>query len=470
MRDSNKQSNMNMKHFINIIILVLLPRRAYGGDATLNYHHQNHLIRGRHLQNSGSYIDCSDPSITLNECRKCVDLLAIRIMCLGQVLSPLSHSLFYSTSTYSTPYCTIVEVPGQSVHVGGKCLSDNDCYPVVRSASPSGSKTSVQLCDCYAGSTFDTSFDECEGDERSCKTAKCKNTCKGLRSFCPADARQLEFVASGPDADASAYPLDECQGDCDSDNECNGSLICFRREEGNDGTIPGCNGIDTSKTDYCIDPKSLSSEYPLLGELHHFYTLAEKEDVLDTKGLLGECWGECCSDYECRETSGSGQTCFWRNGTEDVPGCRGKGEADASYCINPRCKLGYCVYKEIPPDLEVMPAYWFAQLRCCLRGLDDENIDGEEFDREEYCNRVGYPRKSCPRDYEKGPSGCSKVCGYGCHECQLNCARAGGAASFEKWCCNAIENGPPVWWLSLRPNGNANQFCVDVGYDIGSCR
>ena len=63
---------MNMKHFINIIILVLLPRCVYGGDATLN--HQNHLIRGRHLQNSGSgsgsYIDCSDPSITLNECRK----------------------------------------------------------------------------------------------------------------------------------------------------------------------------------------------------------------------------------------------------------------------------------------------------------------------------------------------------------------------------------------------------------------
>jgi hypothetical protein len=221
-------------------------------------------------------------------------------MCLGQV-RVLSHTL------HRTPYCTIVEVPGQSVHVGGKCLSDNDCYPVVRSASPSESKTSVQLCDCYAGSTFDTSFDECEGEEASCKTARCENTwepntCKGLRSFCPTDARQLEFVASGPDADASAYPLDECQGDCDSDNECKGSLICFRREAGNDGTIPGCNGIDTSKTDYCIDPKSLSPEYPLLGEIQHFYTVDEKEDFLETQDLdLGECWGECCTDYECRE-------------------------------------------------------------------------------------------------------------------------------------------------------------------------
>jgi hypothetical protein len=80
---------------------------------------------------------------------------------------------------------------------------------------------------------------------------------------------------------------------------------------------------------------------------------------------------------------------------EDVPGCRGKGEADANYCINPRCKLGYCVYKKMPLDLEVISAYWFAQLRCCLTGVD-RTIDGEEFDSVEYCNRVGYPITSCP--------------------------------------------------------------------------
>ena len=401
------------------------------------------------------------------------ELICLRFvftMCLGQVLSPLSHLLFYST--YSTPYCTIVEVPGQSVHVGGKCLSDNDCYPVVRSASPSESKSSVQLCDCYAGSTFDTSFDECEGDERSCKTAKCKNTCKGLRSFCPTDARQLEFVASGPGACASAYPLDECQGDCDSDNECNGSLICFRREDENDGTIPGCNGIDTSKTDYCIDPKSLSPEYPLLEELQHFYTVAEKEDFLNTQGLLGECRGECCSDYECRETYGSAQICFWRDGMEDVPGCRGKGEADANYCINPRCKLGYCVYKDMPEDLEAMSGYMFAQMRCCRGGYGGYGtIDGEEFNEEEYCNRVGYPQINCPPPSSSGlNSGCRKICSDGCHDCHEFCARPVPGYNLKGWCCNAKENGPPVWWLSLRPNGNANQFCAEVGYDIGSCR
>ena len=159
---------------------------------------------------------------------------------------------------------------------------------------------------------------------------------------------------------------------------------------------------------------------------------------------------------------------------EDVPGCTGKGEADASYCINPRCKLGYCVYKEMPPYFEAMPAYWFAQLRCCSRD-EGRTIDGEEFDDDEYCNRVGYPIMSCPPDKieEEGPGmKCKRVCGYGCHDCKEGCVarRPSIGYNLEGWCCNAKENGPPVWWLSLRPNGNANQFCTEVGYDIGSCR
>jgi hypothetical protein len=129
----------------------------------------------------------------------------------------------------------------------------------------------------------------------------------------------------------------------------------------------------------------------------------------------------------------------------------------------------------MPPYFEAMPAYWFAQLRCCLTGVD-RTIDGEEFDREEYCNRVGYPIMSCPPDYTKGPSVCPKVCGEGCLDCQSYCDSSssddfrGARDMNDMWCCNAEENGPPVWWLSLRPNGNANQFCTEVGNDIGSCR
>jgi hypothetical protein len=48
------------------------------------------------------------------------------------------------------------------------------------------------------------------------------------------------------------YPLQECQGDCDNDDECAGDLICFHR----DGTevVPGCVGIPEDEADYCINP------------------------------------------------------------------------------------------------------------------------------------------------------------------------------------------------------------------------
>jgi hypothetical protein len=131
---------------------------------------------------------------------------------------------------------------------------------------------------------------------------------------------------------------------------------------------------------------------------------------------------------------------------EDVPGCRGKGESGASYCINPRCKLGYCVYNDMPKALEAMPAYMFAQMRCCRVAHGD---------REEYCNRVGYLRINCPPDKieQEGPGypdgGCEKFCADGCHDCHRMCGKTGESPLKVKWCCNAKENGPPVWWLRI---------------------
>jgi hypothetical protein len=47
-----------------------------------------------------------------------------------------------------------------------------------------------------------------------------------------------------------AFPLSECQGECDSDNECQGSLVCLQRDAGH--SVPGClaGSDDNSRTDY----------------------------------------------------------------------------------------------------------------------------------------------------------------------------------------------------------------------------
>eukprot|EP00980_Cylindrotheca_fusiformis_P003621 scaffold814_cov100-Cylindrotheca_fusiformis.AAC.3 len=48
------------------------------------------------------------------------------------------------------------------------------------------------------------------------------------------------------------FPLQQCQGDCDYDSDCQDNLICFQRNELI--PIPSCLGNDWSRTDYCILP------------------------------------------------------------------------------------------------------------------------------------------------------------------------------------------------------------------------
>ena len=61
----------------------------------------------------------------------------------------------------------------------------------------------------------------------------------------------LNFKGSDP----SQTPLGRCEGDCDDDNDCQGSLICFEKDKNEfNGHVPGCNGRDTSRNDYCIRP------------------------------------------------------------------------------------------------------------------------------------------------------------------------------------------------------------------------
>lgn len=48
----------------------------------------------------------------------------------------------------------------------------------------------------------------------------------------------------------------ECQGDCQNDNDCAGSLNCYHRFRYDYKSVPGCSGGETdgSKTDYCVEP------------------------------------------------------------------------------------------------------------------------------------------------------------------------------------------------------------------------
>ena len=57
----------------------------------------------------------------------------------------------------------------------------------------------------------------------------------------------------------STYPLDNCEGDCDDNQDCKGKLVCQQR--GQYQPVFGCEGgsIDSSQQDYCIHPDAVLS-------------------------------------------------------------------------------------------------------------------------------------------------------------------------------------------------------------------
>ena len=126
---------------------------------------------------------------------------------------------------------------------------------------------------------------------------------------------------------SSKFPLGECEGDCDSDNDCEGDFVCFQRDEGE--AVPGCyvgsGGSLNNNWDYCVRPQTYQSGNELSfkgnnGEPSSAYPLAM-------------CQGDCDSDSDCAD----GLTCFQRDANEEVPGCVGglEDSSSADYCIAP---------------------------------------------------------------------------------------------------------------------------------------
>jgi len=117
---------------------------------------------------------------------------------------------------------------------------------------------------CVSKATYQEAFDHCDSlGLRLCTamevvTEKTKGAgCQFDRSYawtsteCSVDGVPLTDEGN-PSAGCGC--LDECAGDCDSDADCVGDLVCFHRGSG-DGIPPGCFGQPHySSHDYCYDP------------------------------------------------------------------------------------------------------------------------------------------------------------------------------------------------------------------------
>lgn len=58
------------------------------------------------------------------------------------------------------------------------------------------------------------------------------------------DFETPEILPLGSDYCTEANKCGSCEGDCDTNDDCDGDLICFQRDPGDD--IPGCDGEDPS--------------------------------------------------------------------------------------------------------------------------------------------------------------------------------------------------------------------------------
>lgn len=174
----------------------------------------------------------------------------------------------------------------------------------------------------------------------------------------------------------SAFPLQKCQGDCDTDKDCATNLKCFIRKPGDDiKKIPGCTTSTITKltkdgTDYCYDPNDavaapIKPPSPIASPRN-----APKAAPTATSGTilykgedwtprdaypLGICEGDCDGDYDCegelvchqRDMDVSGKL-------GHVPSCAGRDTTTRDYCIRPSDEIA------IPPvsDAFRLKKYW----------------------------------------------------------------------------------------------------------------
>jgi hypothetical protein len=147
---------------------------------------------------------------------------------------------------------------------------------------------------------------------------------------------------------ASAFPLGQCQGDCDTDDDCLGSLKCFQRQKGDDiRKVPGCKANNITKlsnggTDFCYNPNDVSVSPTTVRSPVRPPVQTPAQETLDFVGEdwnprseypLQLCEGDCDGDFDC-----AGElVCHERdkNAPDPVPGCAGQDTTTRDYCVRP---------------------------------------------------------------------------------------------------------------------------------------
>ena len=140
------------------------------------------------------------------------------------------------------------------------------------------------------------------------------------------------FVNYVGECSSSTYLCGLCEGDCDSDSDCQGDLICQQRS-GFDA-VAGCQGAggdrDVYGKDVCVpaqpttSPSAIPTPEP---EIEVQYVGNPCTDFF-ADGKCTECTGDCDGDSDCAGDLRCAQRSK-RSGNEIVPGCLWGDNSDA---------------------------------------------------------------------------------------------------------------------------------------------
>lgn len=175
----------------------------------------------------------------------------------------------------------------------GNCKSDSNCKAGLK---------------CFRRSKSDYENDDAPG---------CRTRPKRGYSVCYDPKAKYSVSIDNSPGGGGKRKLIECEGDCDKDSDCEGSLKCFQRHDAKSSDpqlVRGCHGSMKASSDYCYKPVSKA-----------LVNAAKPHPP-----ALGECQGDCDTDSHCA----AGLMCFKRKGLEPIPGCQGNGKSGWDYCVD----------------------------------------------------------------------------------------------------------------------------------------
>mmetsp|Transcript_25104 Transcript_25104/g.30909 ORF Transcript_25104/g.30909 Transcript_25104/m.30909 type:complete len:690 (+) Transcript_25104:87-2156(+) len=221
--------------------------------------------------------------------------------------------------------CTAEYPSGLCPVCTGDCDSDSDCEGDARCAQRRSSYYAgfENVPGCAWGANSDTiRFDDDD--------------------YCFLPISQPGVINYVGECDGSSYKCGLCEGDCDSDSDCEGDLVCVERS-GYDA-VEGCTGAGGDRDLYDKDICAPSSSTPTppaptppTPTPDFLNSLTINASGCSSGSRCSKCEGPCSANNQCAGDF----VCFTRSGSQSVPGCVTGGIGDIS-------GTDYCY--EAPPD------------------------------------------------------------------------------------------------------------------------